>query len=465
MERRAFLNLTVGAVGAAAVAPGIALVTGCGGGGGGTPELVLPTPVNAFWNGENGYQGTRAARNLPTSGEEIWKVFTNRAGLAPVTLREDRAGHLYQAFLNKSYVVPIQVFDKATGNLVREIPNVSTVDRTRLDVTPVLEDMAIGLDNDLYVAYSDLYEEEDSDNIDTSHLVRIAQDTGEVRWRIPTAQRGDGSSRIYAMADGTLRYSALTGVYSFNSETGERIWEFPTNSARYSRASHSLLAAEADGACYIYETSTDRAELFCLNADGSLRWRKRIAENYYDVWLRPLAVGANGLLFLIENDRVAQGNFIRALDPATGEERWRTTAQPRADWSRPNVALGGNNVFIGMTVLDEKLGSARSRAYLTVLNANTGQVRARHQVSEGLATGIHTVVSSYDGSTVCISAYSSNNSTDPFEDRRHIIMMSTRTGEILWRRDEDGDKGINPMLAGNDGVLYGHHGTGLLAIR
>ncbi len=138
--------------------------------------------------------------------------------------------------------------------------------------------------------------------------------TGEENWRFPTNSHVESSPSV---ADGKVVFGAGDdGVYCLNTETGRKLWQYPSVHVDSSPAIH-------DNRVY-FGSGYGRCSVFCLDLDsGNEIWA---VDTRYPVWGAPA----------VWNDRVyigtGAGNFVVSsedptgsiicLDSGTGEILW-----------------------------------------------------------------------------------------------------------------------------------------------
>ncbi len=151
------------------------------------------------------------------------------------------------------------------------------------------------------------------------------------------ADNNDGSSTV-AVADGGVFVVGTDCVLRLDVETGEQVWKAPFT------ASHSTPAVK-DGKVYVYGT---QGRLLCLNTDtGDEVWTREMHEGggrtrgpkksgAYGYAASPVFVGD-----LVVVSARLDGGALVAVDPKTGEIRWKAFHRGHANyamWSTPVLA-------------------------------------------------------------------------------------------------------------------------------
>lgn len=179
---------------------------------------------------------------------------------------------------------------------------------------------------------------------------------GEVVWRFGT----DGRVRSTpAVAEGILVVGSADGVvYGLDAATGKERWRHATRGASLSSAEFGFdrrtiqsSPAIADGRVHV---GARDGYLYTLDlATGERLWDA----DHEVSWVNSSPAVAGGRVFTGTSD----GQFVQALDAATGEELWRREAEGIV-WTSP-IVLGDEVVFA------EGAGRVRS------LEAETGRTR------------------------------------------------------------------------------------------
>lgn len=176
--------------------------------------------------------------------------------------------------------------------------------------------------------------------------------TGRRRWRAPTEGRVRSSP---AIAGGRVYVGSADGrVYAFDLATGARRWRYDTEGTTldsrkfgYDRRTVQSSPAVAGGTVYV---GARDGFLYALGADsGTLRWRF----DHKISWVNTSPAVRDGVVYAGSSD----GQFVQAVDAATGQELWRT--KTGVTWSSPAVA--GDVVYAGdgagfLSALDRSSG-------------------------------------------------------------------------------------------------------------
>lgn len=148
----------------------------------------------------------------------------------------------------------------------------------------------------------------------------------------------DVRDRLPAVADGTDVNGKLIPAHNV-SDVGEVIWSLFTREPEGS--GDPLVAAAADGMCYIASKGKSRTSIRALSPDGDIRWRKAIAMKVHR-----LEMDAEGNAYVAELTPGAER--IASYSP-DGEKRWERMVQMCAvDPNGQLFALSGS----GLLVLD-----------------------------------------------------------------------------------------------------------------
>ena len=176
--------------------------------------------------------------------------------------------------------------------------------------------------------------------------------TGRERWRAQTGGRVrsspavDGSHVYVGAADGR--------VYAFDRATGAERWKFDTEGVKlnsgefgYDRRTIQSSPSVSNGTVFV---GARDGWIYAINAStGHERWRF----DHKISWINTSPAVLDGVVYAGSSD----GQFVQALDAASGKELWRTTTG--TTWSSPAVA--GDVVYAGdgqgrLHSLDRKTG-------------------------------------------------------------------------------------------------------------
>lgn len=263
-------------------------------------------------------------------------------------------------------------------------------------------------------------------------IAAIASTDGAVRWRVTTAGLVNppvvAGSVVFASAgQGPCAgdVSRCSAVFALSESDGRVIWRFPTHAFQLSAPvvdGETLYVGGDSGALYAIGFSP--SEITAASAvapapspvaspgtggTGSVRWR---ASGAHD------AVAAAGLLFLVGDAGV------RALDPATGVERWR------ADMPSPSTpVIAGSGLLV-----------ADGNGVLRSLDPATGRERWQ---KPGLGGASDLVL---DGSTV----YAAGNGAGTL----NVAAVDPASGDFKWQRQWTNQSYRSGSLAAAGGRLY-----------
>ena len=176
--------------------------------------------------------------------------------------------------------------------------------------------------------------------------------SGKERWHAATTGRVRSSpavdeSRVYVgSADGR--------VYAFDRATGALRWKFDTEGVKlesknfgYDRRTVQSSPAVVDGTVFV---GARDGWLYAIDAaTGAERWRF----DHKISWVNTSPAVVDGVVYAGSSD----GQFVHAVDGASGKELWRTTTG--TTWSSPAVA--GDVLYVGdgqgrLHALDRKSG-------------------------------------------------------------------------------------------------------------
>ena len=272
-------------------------------------------------------------------------------------------------------------------------------------------------------------------------LVALDQATGAERWRAARPQ--SGSSPLIA---GGLVYVGTRGegLKAYDAETGAVVWQFLSG-----------IPAAPDGEpAGVFDTSPILVDgtlfmaggsyggLFALDpATGEERWR-------FDThgWVRSSPAVAGGIVYIASNalfdaDQTDPApSALYAVDAATGAERWSLpfAADIEMSWSTP--LIHGDTVLIGVCNFDGGNG------VWIAADAATGTERWRFETSAPMWWASP----ASDGATYFL----------PDGELSRMSAVDAATGEPRWEIETEEKYYVGPTLAGD--TLYIHDESGAL---
>jgi len=272
-------------------------------------------------------------------------------------------------------------------------------------------------------------------------LVALDQATGAERWRAARPQ--SGSSPLIA---GGLVYVGTRGegLKAYDAETGAVVWQFLSG-----------IPAAPDGEpAGVFDTSPILVDgtlfmaggsyggLFALDpATGEERWR-------FDThgWVRSSPAVAGGIVYIASNalfdaDQTDPApSALYAVDAATGAERWSLpfAADIEMSWSTP--LIHGATVLIGVCNFDGGNG------VWIAADAATGTERWRFETSAPMWWASP----ASDGATYFL----------PDGELSRMSAVDAATGEPRWEIETEEKYYVGPTLAGD--TLYIHDESGAL---
>ncbi|MFE5092483.1 PQQ-binding-like beta-propeller repeat protein [Streptomyces sp. NPDC056638] len=211
---------------------------------------------------------------------------------------------------------------------------------------------------------------------------------------------------------GTVYVNCSDGrCYALDAMTGAARWSFDAVGAL------KETPAVADGTVYVVGES---GVLYAVGAaDGRERWRQRVGHS-------GAPVVADGLLYVVHHpaNLLRDASRIRALDAATGEERWE---RQLPDGSAAAAAVAGGRVYV-----------QGARAQLTAFDAVSGE-ELWHQGST--ASQLSCCTPSVAGGMVCAGTGAGQ-----------LCAYDAATGEQLWGAQAAGVVDSTPALT--EGLVF-----------
>jgi outer membrane protein assembly factor BamB len=207
----------------------------------------------------------------------------------------------------------------------------------------------------------------------------LDQRTGRERWRYLAAARfgavSVGPETVYVPSD--------RGLFALDRATGHKRWQ-----ARFSPAAGETAVVARDTVVFTgLEITTGKTGVFALDAaSGALRWRVELPAS---PGARAGAAAANDTVFVSwwtpSNDDSGNGTpTVRALDLATGQERWAFAVsgdagvdQPIGTGSITAPVVVGRSVLFGVAVRLPTPGSAGNADGLYAVDSLNGTLQWR----------------------------------------------------------------------------------------
>jgi outer membrane protein assembly factor BamB len=156
--------------------------------------------------------------------------------------------------------------------------------------------------------------------------------SGNVRWRVRTAGRVRGTP---AVVDGTVYVGDTDGVlYAIDLASGTERWRYETEghalrSERFGFDRRTIQSSPAVSGGRVFVGARD-GFLYAVDAgDGRLAWRF----DHKVSWVNSSPAVVDGVVLAGSSD----GEFVQAVDAASGSERWRATTDGIV-WASPAVA-------------------------------------------------------------------------------------------------------------------------------
>jgi eukaryotic-like serine/threonine-protein kinase len=244
-----------------------------------------------------------------------------------------------------------------------------------------------------------------------------------ILWRSPLLETGDRVWSSPAVANGLVYVGTATfigspagALHALDAASGQERWRFDTEGF-----SMSASPAVVDGVVYAAADNSYTGFAYALDAQtGQERWRTEIGPDR--TWDGPIV--ADGLVHLCTESAVV------TLDAATGAERWSLPLTPLLC---RNLAVADGVLYVPTLSDIERSGD------LLALDPETGQERWRLHFEDGLFS-----IAVVDGVAYLGLA---DFSTDRFSGGVAAVDLTTRTQ--LWRYDDPDGRGHgSPTVAG-----------------
>ena len=198
--------------------------------------------------------------------------------------------------------------------------------------------------------------------VDGSGYVDTWSDTANVKWR--TSVPGSGHSSPIVWGDQIFLTTSRSGgrrltVLSYSRTDGSLLWE-PDAPAGLVESHHgkntpASATPTTDGE-RVYVSFGSRGML-ALDLDGNIVWHRDLGEiqNYHGPAGSPLLYNDTVIIYQDQGasfgaggiTRESAGAYVTALDAATGEPRWRTARSASLGWGTPiAISLGDHDELI-----------------------------------------------------------------------------------------------------------------------
>ncbi|MFJ5712315.1 PQQ-binding-like beta-propeller repeat protein [Streptomyces sp. NPDC093105] len=288
------------------------------------------------------------------TGEERWSLEDGAIPGAPMLLG---GGTLYLA--SATYDGTVAGYDPASGKETWR----SHLGKAYRQPRPIAVD-----DKQVYVV-AEILESDGSSK--TNVIAALNSSTGRLAWK---EQRDVGTEQngIHAHAAGRhLVYTDFKKNLTVrDTATGRQVWTHKTT-----RTNYGFFAVYQD---LVIVPQGPRLQAFGL-ADGSVKWSTETAESY--VAFKEPAV-LDGVLYIADSDRT-----MRALDPRTGKEIWKSRALADANLTVPRQYVKAGGVLYTATDLDKQGGviaiDAKSGAVRWTFNDKSGDYHAWLVATDG----------------------------------------------------------------------------------
>lgn len=312
----------------------------------------------------------------------------------------------------------------------------------------------------------------------------VKWEADQVAWKADLPGRGVSSpivvkNRVIVTCNEGVNQDKLL-VLAFDKATGKlawrrQFWSTGRNSTHPTSANAAPTPASDGERIYAFYSSND---LICLDLNGVLQWYRGLTHDYpkagNDVGMSssPLVVDET-VVVQIEN----QGDsFAMGLNKRTGETRWRTPRDPRANWASP-IAMPSRDGKKQTVLLQSPSG-------LTAHDPQTGEQLWKYEAScAGIASPVTAPGRVYlpsKGTTLLEIADESNSPEIVWDNNRisagssSFILGAKRlyalnnsgvltcgnaeTGKDLWKLRVGGRYWGTPILA--NGHIYGVNQSG-----
>ncbi len=270
-------------------------------------------------------------------------------------------------------------------------------------------------------------------------LIALDAATGAEQWRMPTGAFG-GTSPV--VVDGVVYAGGDQELFAFDAVTGEELWRYALDAEPC--VCNPRPVAVADGLIYVVPGGMQQASLFAVDATtGTERWRydgQDAAHRFTD------PVVTNGRVYVSEGElmRARDGRFV-SLDATTGEEIWAIDI----DLSAPPSVLG-DTLYVQARTPGAVPGTVRA------LDAATGDERWRVSTWD-----VSEVAPAVTNGLVLVPSGTREGYAPGFDDVL-LTAYAAESGDELWRIDLAGSISGAPAIVGgqvfvttySEGVLF-----------
>ncbi len=197
------------------------------------------------------------------------------------------------------------------------------------------------------------------------NVYALRLDTGAVVWRHETGRRIRATP---AVVDGQVYIGSGNGLfYALDLASGTPRWTYQTagvefNSAEFGYDRKQIMGSAAVHEGTVYFGSRDASLYALAAATGQVQWHREDGSSWV---INSPAVSAT----VVVNGRSSSTN-LRALDPATGDERW--------------VVHTGALIFSSPTVVDDLVYIGTGAGWVLAFDVATGDERWRFRTGGGI---------------------------------------------------------------------------------
>ncbi|MBM40406.1 MAG: hypothetical protein CL483_00600 [Acidobacteria bacterium] len=269
--------------------------------------------------------------------------------------------------------------------------------------------------------------------VDGSGYVDTWSDTANVKWR--TSVPGSGHSSPIIWGDQIFLTTSRSGgrrltVLSYSRTDGSLLWETDAPAgpveSHHGKNTPASATPTTDGE-RVYVSFGSRGML-ALDLDGNIVWHRDLGEiqNYHGPAGSPLLYNDTVIIYQDQGasfgaggiNRESAGAYVTALDAATGEPRWRTARSASVGWGTPiAISLGDHDELIVSSSRDVRSYDPTSGEELWTCDGNLFEVIPTPVVGHGLVF----CTSGRAGPTLAIRPGGRGNVTDT-----HVEWQTTR---------------------------------------